>query len=119
VIAVERRGGDHLLVAWGTPGDPHASFLTLDLSHPDAAATPVVAPVPCAARHLELYPLDNAHALGIAEDGASCAFVWDGKTAAPTPFKVPRNRARGVRLPNGALAVVGGSATMESFATGL
>jgi hypothetical protein len=110
--------GDHVLVAWGRAGDPNGSFLALDLAHPDPSATPVSAPLPCAAKHLDLFALDPTHALGIAEDGDSCAFVWDGKSAATAPLRVPRRGARGVRLPNGAIGVVGGSATVESFATG-
>jgi hypothetical protein len=106
--------GDRVLFAWatGTAG----SFLTLDLAHPDVTAVPVTATLPCAARHLDAVTLDPKTALIVAEDGPSCAFTWDGQIVKEIPLRIPRKGARAIRLPTGAVAIVGGSATVEQFA---
>lgn len=106
--------GDRVLFAWAK--GPVGTFLTLDLAHPDANAAAIDAALPCAARHVDLLALDANRALGIAEDGASCAFTWDGSGVMEVPLKLPRRGARGIRLPTGAIGVVGGSATIEEYA---
>ncbi len=104
---------DHVLFAWasGTSG----WFLAVDLAHPDPAAAPVAATLPCAAKHLDVLALDAKTALVVAEDGPSCAFTWDGATVKEIPLRIPRRGARAIRLPTGAVAIVGGNATVEQF----
>ncbi len=105
--------GDRVLFAWAT--GTMGSFLTLDLAHPDPAITAVTASLPCSAKHLDVLALDAKTALVVAEDGPSCAFTWDGAVVKEIPLRIPRRGARAIRLPTGAIAIVGGSATMEQF----
>jgi hypothetical protein len=105
--------GDRVLVAWANGAA--ASFLTYDLSRPDPNVAPVTGTLPCPAAHFDLFGVDAKRALGIAEKGDSCAFLWDGATVTPVPLKVARRGARALRSPTGAVIVVGGSATLEEF----
>jgi hypothetical protein len=105
--------GDRVLFVWatGTTG----SFFTVDLAHPDPAAVAVTATLPCSAKHVDVQTLDPKTVLVVAEDGPSCAFTWDGTTVKEVPLRIARRGARAIRLPTGAVAIVGGNATIEQF----
>ncbi len=80
------------------------------------------APTPWATRpesltFAQVFDIDGQNVFVVGEDatGASHAVRVSQSTATEIPFKIPRNHARGVRLPMGQVAVVGGNATIESF----
>ena len=64
---------------------------------------------------MDLQALDSKTVLVVAEDGPNCAFTWDGATIKEVPLRIPRKGARALRLPTGAIAIVGGSVTPEQF----
>jgi hypothetical protein len=104
---------NHLVAAWAS--GTKATFFALDLTNVAQSATPVDATLPCSAKHMDLVALDAKTTFGVAEDGDSCAFTWDGATITPVALKVPRRGARAIKLPTGEIAIVGGSTTIESF----
>jgi hypothetical protein len=58
---------------------------------------------------------DSVVAIGRAMDGSTHVFRLRQGSASEVPLKIARKNARAVRLPTGALAIAGGSATIESF----
>lgn len=66
---------------------------------------------------VELHKGDAKGAFALARDadGTTRAFILGPMAAKEVPLKIPRKNARSVRLPTGAIAVVGGATTIESF----
>lgn len=57
----------------------------------------------------------DVFALADDADGTTHAYRIGMDSTVEVAFKIPRKRARGLRLPTGSIAVVGGSTTIESF----
>lgn len=69
------------------------------------------------ARVTELYMADATGVFAVARDstGTTHALRLSPTGATELPVKVPRKNARSVRLPTGAIALIGGATTIESF----
>ena len=64
-----------------------------------------------------MFDIDATSAFVVGEDagGAMHAYRVSANLVQEVAFKVARSHARGVRLPTGAIAVVGGDVNVESF----
>jgi hypothetical protein len=109
------------------------SAASIDATHVVAGLAPVVIDLSCAAScapaawakpavaftHADYFPLPalttDVLAVGWDANGDTHVFRITQMTATEIALKVPRKQARGVALPNGAIAVVGGAAQGESF----
>jgi hypothetical protein len=77
------------------------------------------ASLPVSLSFAQVFDIDtnSAFVVGESEDGGSLAYRVSSSAVEPIPFAVspPPAHARGVRLPMGPIAVVGGSTWIESF----
>jgi hypothetical protein len=102
----------HTLLVGGT------SARVVDLSCTSScAAVPWGATLPTPLAFTQVFAIDASSAFVVGEDasGAMHAYRMSSALVQEVAFKVPRNHARAVRLPTGAVAVVGGAPSMESF----
>ena len=113
--------------------DATLSVAAIDATHVIAGATPALYDLSCGSMcnaapwkapavtlvHADYFPLPGLTtdflAVGWENSGASHVFRITAQAATEVPLKVPRQHARGVALPNGAVAVVGGAAQGESY----
>ena len=117
--------GTHLLVVGGSDGsgaDPGARVFTVPCKSGACAASAWQASVLTPLALTQAFAIDASSAFVTGEDarGAMHAYRLSPMSVAEVPFRVPRSRARGIRLPFGApgtgpVAIVGGSPTLESF----
>jgi hypothetical protein len=126
--AVVREDGTLLLLGGITPDGASAPSEIFDLACTTACAASVAAePFPEAITRVEAFTLPNASvlALGSTSDGKSVAFRLDRDdgadaralmTARAIAFRAERKGARGIRLYNGSIAIVGGAASIEAYA---
>ena len=102
--------GARVVVATGT------SATVTDLGcAPNCMPTPFGGTLANAPLQLFSSTANDIFALGDAMDGTTHAYRLSKDSSVEVPFKGPHKRARGLRLPTGAIAVVGGSNVIESF----
>ncbi len=117
----------HVLLAGGSmPDMSDPGVRSVDLGCPSACATAPWMTPPLGLASASVFALGATDALvvgGDANDATSAYRVSPPSSsgpmgaAVPVPFKVARSHARAIELPSGAVAVVGGDKTIESFAT--
>lgn len=104
--------GSKIVVATGTMGQAQK----VDLS-----CTPTCPPTPwggtLANAPIQMFSstANDVFVLADAMDGTTHAYRMSEASSVEVAFKIPRKRARGLRLPTGSVGVVGGSTTIESF----
>ncbi len=109
---VDALDGSHVLVVEG------AAALSIDLDCTTSCAPiPWAVTLPETLTFAQVFDIDASSVFVVGEDAAGASHAIRVSTTAATevPFKLARNHARGVRLPLGQVAIVGGNATMESF----
>lgn len=112
---------------------PVLSAAALDGGHVVAGAAPALYDLTCVSTckpapwkapavtlvHADYFPLPNLTtdilAVGWDAQGDTHVVRVTEKTATDVPLKVPRKRARGVAMPNGAVGVFGGALQAESY----
>jgi hypothetical protein len=111
-----RLDASHVVLGGGTPAtDTRVVNLTCGAAcnaAPWAESAPAMPLV-----RAQIFATDASNALLVGEDanGATHAFHVGWSMAQESTLRVPRNHARAVLLPTGAIAVVGGDTQIESF----